>query len=458
MNFLKGGRLAIALMGSFLILGLSSCKKYLAASTSKSLVTITSVYDLQALLDTYYTMNTACAEASDEASDDYFMTDSTLQALNNVFGEKVYLWQPGMFDYGGYDWVDEYTIVYNANLVLDNMSNVARTAGNATALDNCKGQALVFRAKSFLEVAAIWAKAYDSSTAATTLGIPLRLNSDFNAPSTRATLKQTFEQILSDLNAALPLLPRTPVFIYRPSKESTYGMLARTYLAMRDYTDAATYADSALQINSALVDFNTLSATGGYPFSATAYTNPEEIMYTSVTLYNENLYQAYMFVDTTLYASFSNNDLRKTIYFAPSVDGYFYWQGSYAGNYIDYNGLATDEMFLIKAEGLARANDIAGSMSALNAVLSKRWATNTFTPFSAPTADSALSLVLKERRKELCFRSTRWTDIKRLNLEGANISITRVVGGKTYTLPPNDPRFAMPIPTNVVAIAGIAQN
>jgi hypothetical protein len=462
MNRINIGKLGFVFFGLLLSMELGSCKKYLAASTSKSLVAITNVGDLQALLDAYYNMNTICAEASDEAADDYFLTDSTLQALGSPSGQQVYLWQPGMFDDESptdADWQNEYSVVYNANLVLDNIGSLARTSENASNLDYCHGEALVFRAKSFLEIAAIWAKAYDSATAASTAGIPLRLTSDFNAPTTRATVAQTFQQILSDLQASIPLLPNAPVFIFRPSKGAAYGLLARTYLAMRNYPKAAVYADSALQLDSALVDFNTLSSSpGSYAFAAIPYTNPEEIMYSSVTLDNENLYLGYMFVDTTLYASYDNNDLRKIIYFAPSVDGYYYYQGGYTGNYVDYNGLATDEMYLIRAEGAARAGNVAGAMASLNSLLSRRWVTGTFTPFGAPAADSALSLVLKERRKELVFRSTRWTDIKRLNLDGANISLTRIIGGQTYTLPANDARFAMPIPTKVIQLSGISQN
>ncbi len=73
-----------------------------------------------------------------------------------------------------------------------------------------------------------------------------------------------------------------------------------------------------------------------------------------------------------------------------------------------------------------------------------------------------LSLILAERRKELAFRGLRWTDLRRLNKEeSANITLYRVLEG----IPPiidslvaNDENYILPIPPDVLALSGIAQN
>jgi hypothetical protein len=90
--------------------------------------------------------------------------------------------------------------------------------------------------------------------------------------------------------------------------------------------------------------------------------------------------------------------------------------------------------------------------------LSKRWKNGFFQAVTASSAADALTKILTERRKELVFRGLRWADIKRLNLEGANISLTRKLNGQTYTLSPNHPRFALPIPDDVIQISGMPQN
>jgi hypothetical protein len=65
------------------------------------------------------------------------------------------------------------------------------------------------------------------------------------------------------------------------------------------------------------------------------------------------------------------------------------------------------------------------------------------------TKDEALKKVLIERRKELVWRAgLRWDDIRRLNKEGANISLRRKLGNETYVLKAGSPQFAFPIPIN----------
>jgi len=74
----------------------------------------------------------------------------------------------------------------------------------------------------------------------------------------------------------------------------------------------------------------------------------------------------------------------------------------------------------------------------------KRWNNNgSWAPFTAADATDALNKILVERRKELLFRGLRWSDIRRLNVEGANITLTRNIRGTLYTLPPNDIRSVM---------------
>jgi len=66
---------------------------------------------------------------------------------------------------------------------------------------------------------------------------------------------------------------------------------------------------------------------------------------------------------------------------------------------------------------------------------------------------------LKERRKELLFRGLRWTDLRRLNLDPRfAVTLARNVSGQIYSLPPEDPRYAWPIPDDEIQASGIPQN
>lgn len=432
----------------------ASCKKYLDAKPDKKMVVPATLEEVQGILDYFPFMNTQCSQASEIAADNYYLTGNEYEALGDV-DKLAYIWAPGMFQ-GMNDWQSEYTVVYNANVVLENLPKIQRNSSNESAWDYCKGSAFFFRAKSFYEIAQIWSKAYDSSTANADLGIPLRLTSDFNVPSKRASLEETYQQIISDLKNASELIPKgIQVTPYRPSKAAAYGLLARTYLSMREYKNAELYADSCLQLRNALLDFNTVTPGPVYTFSAYQFTNPEDIFHSNTALTNFTLFRGT--IDTVLYNSYDSNDLRNAFYFGNRRDGTHYFKGSYdPGTY--YNGVSTDEMYLIKAECLAREGEVSQSLQELNTLLVTRWKRGTFVPYTAGDKDEALAIILTERRKELPYRMLRFTDIKRLNKEGAKITITRIVDGKTYSLSPNDPRFALPIPASVIQLGGIQQN
>jgi hypothetical protein len=81
-----------------------------------------------------------------------------------------------------------------------------------------------------------------------------------------------------------------------------------------------------------------------------------------------------------------------------------------------------------------------------------------FVPFTASTKEQALSIILSERRKELPCRGVRWTDIRRLNLEGANIKPARIINNQYYELPVNSSLYALPLPPDAVALGNYQQN
>jgi hypothetical protein len=280
----------------------------------------------------------------------------------------------------------------------------------------------------------------------------LKLTSDFNAPTIRANLEETYAQIITDLKNAMVLLPDLPVHVLRPSKSSCYALLARTYLSMRSYDSCLKYADLSLKIKSDLINYNSVASGNTYPFSRFN----EEDLFDNIASRPNYYTFFYGQIDTTLYDSYAENDLRKVLFFKQNSVGY-YFTGSYAGYYM-YIGLATDEVYLMRAESYARLGNKDAALSDLNTLLETRWLNGTYVPFEASTSEDALGIILKERRKELVFSNLRWMDIKRLNKEGANISLTRIINGNTYTLPPNDNRFALALPSDIIKMTGMPQN
>ncbi|PAW95185.1 hypothetical protein CKK33_17435 [Mucilaginibacter sp. MD40] len=443
-----------------LLVILSGCKKYLDAKSDKSLVIISNTQDLQSLLDDNQNINWSNPSSDEASSDEYYLDYSSYLALPEVQKRNLYTWQPtDLFrPYTNLpnDWNLVYNNIYVANTVLDNMIKVNRNNANASDWDNIKGQALFLRAHSFYKAATIWTLAYDNTTSSSDLGIPLRLNSNFNEISVRSTNEQTYTQIINDLKAAIPLLVITPVHVLRASKPAAYGLLARTYLSMRKYDLAALYADSCLQLKNSLLDYNTLNALSAYPIPQF---NSEVIYDATVGGYDSGLISdSQAKIDSVLYSSYAANDLRKILFFTTNGDGSHFFKGSYEGTFSQFNGVAIDEIYLIRAECNARQGHVNNAMSDLNTLLAKRYKSGTFTPISASNSSDALSKILTERHKELVMRGNRWADIKRLNKEGAGINLNRNLNGKIFTLPANDLRFALPLPNDIIALSGMQQN
>jgi hypothetical protein len=439
-----------------LLLPFTGCKKFLSDKPDKTLVVPATISDYQALLDNASIMNMQGPSIGEVSSDNYYMTDAAYDALPADRNRQAYIWGTGIFD-GQYpnDWSNAYDIVNKANIVLNNIDQVTYTTAEQSSWNNVKGSALFFRAKAFYEAIAIWGKQYDSVSSITDPGIPLRLSADFNQPSIRSTVSASYHQIIQDLLQAIPLLPVQPLQVMRPSKRTAYAMTARIYLSMRKYDKAGYYADSCLNLFHTLIDYNTLSTGASYPFSQF---NAETIFYSSAgTPTDLNIKWAK--IDSALYQSYNQNDLRKVLFFKANTDGSVAFKGNYTGGSSFFTGISADELYLIRAESYARQGKTDLALSDLNTLLRARWKIGTFLPLMATDAQTALNIILTERRKELLFRMLRWADIKRLNKEPTfQISLQRLVHGQLYQLSSDDSKYALPIPTDIIQLTGMQQN
>lgn len=450
---------------SLICLVLFSCKKYLDAKPDSKLVIPTATSELIKLLDNNTYLNSLSSSAGDYCGESFYYSDDIFDGLPEE-SKYGYTWNEKMFSLqrNAADWQATYNVVYYSNVVLEKLNDIEKTTNNQDEWNYCKGAAFTFRAKAFHELAQIWAKAYDSSGAASDMGIPLRLSSDFNLATTRASMKDTYDRIINDLQAAIPLLPVSQIHPFRPTKPAAYGMLARTFLAMRAYDKAGLYADSCLQLRNKLINYNNIDPSIDFPFQHIVYDNPEDILHSTLggmTLDGWATLSHDANVDTSFLKSYNDDDLRKVIFFKSRGDGSYYYNGMYGYSFGDgnlYNGITTAEMLLIKAEVLARQQRNAEALTVLNTLLEHRWKTATFIPIASNSWQATLDIILEERHKELCFRGQRFSDIKRLNKEGREIALTRTVKGQSYTLTPNDPRWALPIPDLVIQNTGIEQN
>lgn len=416
----------------------------------------TTIIDLQLMMDNYAALNSFYPSDAELFCDDYY-TESWGNLPENY--RDMYIWGDKQFDYG-ISWNPAYRNILTCNVVLENVNKVSFKPSEAALVNYVKGSALFFRCFYFYGLVQLYARPFNPNTAKVDLGIVLRNTSDFNVPSVRATNEQTYLKIISDLKECAELLPESQDSPNRPTKAAVYGLLARVYLGMKEYINAGIYADKALAIKSQLINFNELNASSSAPIHRF---NKEVIFPMSAGIFISGA----NFVDTILVRSYHEDDLRKTCFYQLDNTGSYQFKGDYDGTGINiYNpnpfvfaGIATDEMYLVKAECQARAGTINASMQTLNYLLVTRWKTGTFVPLTASNANEALAHILRERRKELVFRTVRWEDLRRLK-DDPLFSVTpkRIVNGKEYTLPPNSPRYLLKIPLKVIQQSGIQQN
>ena len=138
-----------------------------------------------------------------------------------------------------------------------------------------------------------------------------------------------------------------------------------------------------------------------------------------------------------------------------------YYDG--VGNgYFNWGGLTTCEVYLIKAECLARGGDISGAMDVLNTVRQTRIRPDVYAPLTAADLEEAISLIRRTKDNELIFSIVPFADARRFNAEGTYArTLTKEYDGRTYTLTPGSHLWTMPFPAGAINNPGngtITQN
>ncbi|GEP97606.1 membrane protein [Chitinophaga cymbidii] len=398
------------------------------------------------------------------SADEYYIRDEqTYQALGSLTEKNAYLWAEDV--YGGetnfQGWNVPYSAIFYANNVLEGLDKMNRDLVDKNEWSEIYGSALFYRSYAYFDLVRNFSPAYDPASAGIHPGVPLKLKAAIDEVKQRATVQETYDQLIGDLQLASTLLShvnRPMTNLNRPSRPATFALFARIYLDMGQYKLAELYADSTLTTYDRLIDYRSVDPHNINPFanlnSEIIFFSSQAAVYGFTTFPGLNNLQA--IVDTNLIALYEAADLRLPIFYAEKSPREFYIKKGYSPAY-PFTGLATDEVFLIKAECAIRNGDVSGGIKALNRLLENRYDAS-FEPLAITDPAEALGRVLQERRKELVWRSLRWQDLKRLNREGRNITIQRELNAQTYVLPSNDPRYVFPIPADEIALSGIQQN
>ena len=413
--------------------------------------TLLNYESVQKVSDTYPTYLT----------DDVYLPDvaqgTATPGLNSVDQSilNLYLFKKDVFGEAQDDgfWFASYNRIYYYNTVIDNIMNA--DGSDEQQKLSIQAEALISRALEYLYLVNGYAKHYNVRTAESDPGVPLILDEDISKKNlVRASVKDVYAQIQSDLQTALPNLPmQAKGNAFRASKAAGYGILAKMYLYMGNYTEALKAANEVLEINNSLLDLKKyavvkVQSSIGRTNVPQDIDNPENI-YIKFAPYVYGL-SSKVFGSDELISLFSEDDMRLQVYFTKNfrnipTDKYV-WAPYLRANL----AVSSPEIYLIAAECEAREGSIERAIALINKLRDNRIKNNT--DIVATDRNDALQKVLEERRRELAMSGmVRYIDLKRLNQESQFAkTVTHVTGEGTFSLEPNSPLYVLPIPAKVM--------
>jgi hypothetical protein len=240
----------------------------------------------------------------------------------------------------------------------------------------------------------------------------------------RAPAEQIYQQIVTDLQDAVSLLPFTGPN-NRSNKFAANALLARAYCYLNNWSQAEAFASAVINAG-----HYHLSADLSKVFSKTC---PETILQFAPVLSNNSTSEAFSFIPPNnniipayvlsnfMLASFEPGDQRKN-YWTQSVtiNGQTY---TYPYKYriklsstdaTEYNiVLRLAEQYLIRAEARAHNGRINDAIEDINVIRNRAGLPPVTNDIGL---DSCLSIIMQERRKELFTEwGHRWFDLKRTN-------------------------------------------
>lgn len=337
-------------------------------------------------------------------------------------------------------WANHYSAIKNFNIAIANADLVAEDADFKPASDVLKGFALFARASSYLTLARHFGNAYNPSSAATDLCVPLVLVYDQLAKPARATVKDVYDQIIADLEEAEVLLANVPGAVRSevPTIDAVKALKARYYLDVKEYALAAEAAEAVISSEAGYALANTAETmvaeytndAGTEPivqlFASTTEGAKGNTLFTLVGTGDEvaKYFGSYYVPTAKLVNAYSQSDLRFTTWFTNSMYPVFssgnYYEGAYVFiKYLDNPALHAgdvetgahaakplliSEMYLIAAEAYAMDNKETEAKAVLNELQAARL---------APHTDGSMASVKNEWFRETVGEGHRMSCLKR---------------------------------------------
>lgn len=447
----------------------ASCENYLD-DVPKGKKVPTTLADFEAFLRDEYTSHPVNVTQASNLINDRYVTTATLAA--DRLTRANYMWDENA-DRVDLNQADEatyyrtYSSISAFNLIIENALTTTQATEDQKRV--VWAEAKVLRAMSYFTILNFYADTYVQATAATKLSVPLITSANINAPSKQVTIQEMYDFILNDLKEAQPYIPKVSQTVLHPNLGATYAFYARVYLQMNNYTEALKYADLALAENNKLYDWTAFYATNKTlietPNNYTTFTSPMGYTYvenynfrhgitTSLTTEND--------IPVERAQRFETGDARfLSRWKIRTVGAETYYRRLLSGAF-NYGGMTTVEVYLIKAECLARAGQISEALGILNTIRKTRILAASYQDIATTDKTTALNAIFKTKRNELILTIVPFADARRLNAEGVyKVSFTKTADGITYNLSSESHMWTMPFPQGATKNPGngtITQN
>jgi starch-binding outer membrane protein, SusD/RagB family len=300
-----------------------------------------------------------------------------------------------------------------------------------------RAEALANRAFTNFQLINYFAKPYSASTAAIDPGFPIITASDVTETSfSRGTVQGMYDHIIADLTTAIPDLPAAVQHRVRMSRPGAESLLAKVYIFMGRFNEALPLLNSCLNSLSAaavpinLYNYNTEFVTGGVflPVNQFGPTIPQDPDFREAIFNRIASPGLGQFTNNALILSpqsaslFATTDQRRRMFISnPYPSGPVYPLGMLRryGPARIHIGMMLPEIYLFRAECLARANNLTDAVSDLELLRRNRMPlANAAVPAAAQASQIALlNFIMDERIREFALQGHRWYDMRRLSVD-----------------------------------------
>jgi len=298
-----------------------------------------------------------------------------------------------------------------------------------------QAEAMAGRAWTYFLLINYFGKPYHTTNSVNDPGFPIVKQNDVTGTKfERATVKEVYDFIVSDLTTAIPNLPAKTTHRLRMSRAAAEGLLAKVYVFMAKFNEALPLLNAAFTdignsvIPLRLYDYNITFGPGGI-FMPIGLFGPS---YPTIPNNEENVFgkqaaDSWTFINNELVVTkqtadlYVTSDLRLKCYSINAYSGPVYPNGllrRIGPNSIQM-GVVLPDLYLLRAECKARLNDLAGAKTDLESLRSKRM---TPASFGVPTTIATqqlplLKFIIEERIREFAVLGYRWFDMRRLSVD-----------------------------------------